>query len=166
VAPDYLQEHLSNWCVTEPNPPLFLNGVSGLGSPWWQSGFESRFIGEGGLAAQAVAVVESIVFLLLENLRSMDEVMSAPASLVVSGGLSRVDGFCQRLADLSGLSLRRSGEVEGTAKGLAYLLAGLPAHWQAAAGEGFEPQANAPLLARYRNWQSQMQAALAILAEQ
>jgi len=162
----YVQEHLPNWCVTEQAPPLFLNGVSGLGSPYWQAGFESRFIGEGTLAAQAVAVLESIVFLLVENLRSMDEVMAAPGALLVSGGLSRLDGFCQRLGDLSGLPVRRSGETEGTAKGLAYLLAGLPAHWRVEGGDGFTAQPNPALLERYRRWQAQMQSALAILSEQ
>lgn len=166
VDEEYVQEHLPNWCVTEQAPPLFLNGVSGLGSPFWHAGFESRFIGGGGLAAQAVAVLESIVFLLLENLRSMDQVMPAPASLVVGGGLSQLDGFCQRLADLSGLTTRRSGETEGTAKGLAYLLAGLPEHWRVESGDGFRPQPNHALLERYRGWQAQMQSALAILTEQ
>jgi glycerol kinase len=168
VDEGYIQEHLPNWCVTEQTPPLFLNGVSGLGSPHWRAGFTSRFIGEGGLAAQAVAVLESIVFLLVENLRSMSEVLSTPDSLVVSGGLSQLDSFCRRLADLSGLVVNRSGETEGTAKGLAYLLAGMPERWQRLAGDRFEPGQDeaGPITERYRQWQAQMQAALSILADQ
>src|SRR5690606_37796858 len=34
-------------------PLLFLNGVSGLGSPWWRSDFASRFVGEGDSDADA-----------------------------------------------------------------------------------------------------------------
>ena len=155
-----LQEHLPRWCVTEQSPPLFLNGISGLGSPYWRADFASRFIGEGGLESQAVAVVESIVFLLVGNLQGMSEVISAPESLVISGGLSQVDAFCQRLADLSGIMVRRSSETEGTAKGLAYLLAGMPERWQVQAGDSFLPHTNTGIKQRYQLWWAEMQLAL------
>jgi glycerol kinase len=156
-----LQSSLAEWCAGEEADMLFLNGVSGLGSPRWVADFESRFVGDGDLKQQAIAVVESIAFLLCDNLRAMAEVISAPESIVIGGGLSQVDGFCQRLADLSGLKVMRSGETEATAKGLAYLLAGLPSAWRVQYAGSFTPRAGASIGRRYDEWSRQMQLALA-----
>jgi hypothetical protein len=45
--------------------------VSGLAAPFWVPGFRSHFVGEGDAAAQAVAVVESVVFLACTILEEM-----------------------------------------------------------------------------------------------
>jgi len=65
----------------------------------------SRFLGRGDTGQQAAAVIESIVFLLLENLARMQKAEPDLRRLRVSGGLAQLDGLCQRLADLSGLPL-------------------------------------------------------------
>ena len=61
-------------------PPLFLNGVSGLGSPFWAGDFESRFVGDGTVAERLLAVIESIVFLIRVNLDELRPARSRTAA--------------------------------------------------------------------------------------
>lgn len=141
-------------------PPLFLNGVGGLGSPDWRADLASRFIGAGDAGLQRVAIVESIAFLLQRNLERLGSVGTPLRGLVVSGGLSRSHRFCQLLADLSGLALQRPGDCEASARGSAFLLAGLPGDWQPLPVDSFSPRDNAALHARYARWTSALLDAL------
>ncbi|MBL1277218.1 MAG: hypothetical protein COB30_014135 [Ectothiorhodospiraceae bacterium] len=108
------------------NIPLYLNGISGLGSPFWLPDFRSRFMGGAALTAlpdeKRVAVMESILFLLQVNLEAFRCEKVDLKNIVISGGLSQLDGLCQRLADLSRLPVIRPQLHEATAKGLAFLL--------------------------------------------
>ena len=160
LTPQQLQEGLSDWLDQSVDPPLFLNGVSGLGSPYWLAGFPSRFVGEGEVPACVVAVVESIVFLLQTNIEAMEEQGSAVIQIVISGGLAVQDGLCQRLADLSGLPVQRPDCREATARGLASLLVGSTAGRPAVSADSFRPQANPGFRRRYRLWCREMGAAL------
>jgi glycerol kinase len=107
MSPKRLLRDLPRWLASDDAPPLFLNGVGGLGAPYWQPGFRSRFQGRGDIPAQAVAVIESILFLLLENLERMRRAEPDLRRLRVSGGLAQLDGLCQRLSSLSGLPVER-----------------------------------------------------------
>ena len=141
----------------EGDIPLFLNGVSGLGSPFWHPGFASRFAGEGEVWQQAVAVVESIVFLLQINLEGMTACTSPPVEIRLSGGLAGLDGFCRKLASLSGVPVHRPVQLEATARGCAFLLANCPHHWpQSDAGALFRPHEDAGLRRRYARWKALM----------
>jgi glycerol kinase len=139
---------LEGWLAREVNPPLFVNGVSGLGAPFWVPDLVSRFVGEGSKEARVVAVLESVVFLVVAILDEMARVLEAPAVIRVGGGLAQIDGLCQRLADLSGLSVQRADDPEATARGLAWLVQG-GSVFAAQAVRAFEPRANAGLRARY-----------------
>ncbi|GMW06871.1 MAG: glycerol kinase [Nevskiales bacterium] len=141
-------------------PPLFLNAVSGLGSPFWTGALEPRFMGGGSRAAQALAVLESIVFLIAVNIEELAPHGPRPGRLVLAGGITSTDDFCQRLADLAGLPAWRSRESEATARGLAFLLAGAPRNWDEAPGDHFQPRANPGLAGRYRRWREAVDAAL------
>ena len=148
-----LLDDLPKWLEQAKSPPLFLNGVSGLGAPFWVPNFVSHFIGEGEASDRVVAVIESIVFLLEANLVEMQGLASPPQQIQLSGGLSRLDGFCQRVADLTGLPVYRPTEQEATARGLAYLLAGRPSDWpEAELGQWFKPVNNDGLRKRYDQW--------------
>jgi glycerol kinase len=103
--------------------PLYLNGVSGLGSPDWVADFASRFEGDGDPALCLAATYESIVFLIVRNLEQMRRHVQL-ASLTLSGGLAQLDWLAQYLADVSGLPVSRPVETEATLLGLAYLLGG------------------------------------------
>ncbi len=141
--------------------PIFLNGVGGLGSPDWRSDFPSRFIGDGTPAQQLVAVAESIVFLVERNFALLRELGAPCTHLLATGGISRSDRFCQALADLHDLPVRRPAHCEATARGAAFLLAGRPADWAALAQQEFLPRPAPALHARHRRWQDEMAAALA-----
>ncbi|MFN0242451.1 MAG: FGGY family carbohydrate kinase [Planctomycetota bacterium] len=154
---DAVESKLDTWMSETPEPPLFLNGVSGLAAPFWVPDFPSRFVGEGDAHAKVVAVAESIVFLVQAILDEMATKLSKPRALVVSGGLSASNGICERIASLSGLDVHRSQETEATAKGLARLL------WREDMDGGekpsapVEPTVNASLLRkRYVAWRSWM----------
>ncbi|MGZ5074474.1 MAG: FGGY family carbohydrate kinase [Usitatibacter sp.] len=155
---DDLLETLPAWMERPSSQaPLFLNGIAGLGGPFWQAEFESRFVGEGEPWQKGVAVVESIAFLLQANIDHMAPYVSAPRRMRVSGGVSRLDGLCRKLASLSGLAVHRRDDPEASARGIAYLAAGRPAQWNTAAHEDvFASVPDAPLAGRYRRWRALM----------
>jgi glycerol kinase len=151
---------LPAWLERDATPPLFLNGIAGLGGPFWRADFVSRFEGEGEPWQKAVAVVESIAFLLQANIDHMARYVPPARRMRVSGGVSRLDGLCRRLAAVSGLPVHRREDPEASARGIAYLAAGRPAGWSAAGGEDvFAPAADPGLRARYRRWLALMQEA-------
>ncbi len=144
---------LPGWLAEENEPPIFLNSIGGLGSPWWQTGPVPAIVGEGSLGQKVVAVVESVLFLLQANIDAMAEAGLNIDRLQVSGGLARLDGLCQRLADLTGLPVYRSVETEATAKGIAWLAASGRGRWGASAAESvFSPRGNGALQDRYRQF--------------
>lgn len=157
-----LEAKLAQWLTHTASPPLFLNGVSGLGSPYWVADFPCRFIGAGDASAKAVAVIESIVFLLQTNLDGMRPFTAATVRIQISGGLARLDGLCQRLADISALPVYRPAQCEASARGTAFLLAGRPAAWpETNSGQCFSPADNPGLSERYRAWREAMRGVLA-----
>jgi glycerol kinase len=151
---------LPAWLERSESPPLFLNGIAGLGGPFWKADFVSRFEGEGEPWRKAVAVVESMAFLLQANIDHMARYITAARRIRVSGGVSRLDGLCRRLAAVSGLPVHRREDPEASARGIAYLAAGRPAGWNTAGAEDvFAPAADHELRARYRRWLALMQEA-------
>ncbi|HKJ00365.1 MAG TPA: FGGY family carbohydrate kinase [bacterium] len=155
--PDLLAR-LPEWLAREDaDPPLFLNGISGLGAPFWQADFVSRFLGEGEPWQRAVAVVESIAFLLQANMDELARHVPPAARVRISGGVSRLDGLCQRIAELTGVPVHRRDDPEGTARGIAYLAAGRPATWAGDSHEDvFTPRGAPALRERYRRWRDEL----------
>lgn len=149
-----------HWVDDAAGETVFLNGVGGLGSPDWRAGFASGFIGEAAVEQQLVAVAESIVFLIQRNLSLLQGIGEPCEYVLISGGLSHSDRFCQTLCDLSRLPVRRPAQCEASARGSAFLLAGRPASWAALPEQRFEPRPHPALLARYRRWGECMAMAL------
>ena len=97
-----------------------------------------------------VAVIESILFLLQANIELMTALNPAVDRIRVSGGLSNLDGLCQRLANLSGLNVERPVQVEATARGIAWQATGCPDDWSSMdPGKLFTPEKDVPLAGRY-----------------
>jgi glycerol kinase len=145
--------HLSSWLSREDEPPLFINTIGGLGSPWWRPGPAPTLLGNGEPWQRAVAVAESILFMLQANLETMREAGLDVSRLQVSGGLARLDGMCQRLATLTQLPVYRPAETEATCRGIAWLAAGSPLRWpKPGRGRVFKPQSNHSLAGRYRRF--------------
>lgn len=137
-------------------PPLFMNGIGGLGAPWWIADFPTGFVGDGDDLQQLFAVLESIAFLVHANLAAMRG--AAPLTrIVVTGGLAGCDYLCRALADLSGLGVERYVLREATARGVAFLAAGRPAQWAPVPCQKvFEPATNPALAAREVRWRAEM----------
>ncbi len=157
-----LRREAGNWLRDVREPPLFINGVSGLAAPFWRPDARSRFIGEGDARERIVAVYESIVFLIQANLDAMAALPQPPRKVTVSGGLSRIDPLCQRIADLSGLPLERPAITEATARGLAFLTGRFPDGWTTGGDvEHFQPRRDSVLEQRFRRWRSALDAEMA-----
>lgn len=159
----YLQQHPQAWQEIRPDEAsdiFFLNGIGGLGSPFWRP-LNSRFIGEGTSTQQFLALLESIIFLVQENIEIIKAKKNQDCQFILSGGLANHHILCQWLADLNQSAVRRSQEKEATAKGLAYLLC-TPTerqNWQSQY-DIIQPQANTAIRDRYAKWRRHLQAAL------
>jgi len=147
-------------------PAVFINTIGGLGSPWWFNNIKAKFIvpefieshhsfsivgadlAATDLAMQAVAIIESIVFMISINLEIMQSEQPL-TRLRLSGGLSQLDGLCQDLANLSGLQIERMKLSEATARGAAWLAAGKPDGWSDVELDIFKPVVIPALAKRY-----------------
>jgi len=139
--------------------PLYLNGVSGLGSPDWVPDFPSRFVGEGDAFQCLAAVYESIAFLIQRNLERLTQRVPI-TRLRISGGLARHDWLAQRIADLSGLTVARPADTEATLAGLVYLASGGAVIVPSPISE-FLPRHDPVAARRYRDWSRALAAVLA-----
>lgn len=158
-----LDAQLPQWLAAAGDPPLFLNGIAGLGGPFWKPDFDSRFVGAGEPWQMAVAVIESVAFLLQANLDEMSRHVPPAARMRVSGGVSQIDGLCSRLAALSGMPVHRREDAEATARGIAYLAAGRPQSWDHTVQEQvFAATGDAGIRARYRRWRALMAEATGV----
>ena len=161
INPAKGKKQLPEWLKSAKSPPLFLNGVSGLGTPFWVPNFESRFIGDGENWEKIAGVIESIVFLLHVNIREIQKLSFSPEMIVVSGGLAALDELCLKLANISGMPVYRPVECEATARGTAYLLAGKPEEWpETKPGVWFKPGHKPELKKRFVQWLNLMEEAI------
>jgi glycerol kinase len=140
--------------------PLFLNGVSGLGSPFWRSDFTPRFLGEGDRDARFAALVASIAYLVREN---FDELRRSGniAQVIVTGGLARSGRLVQLIANLCAVPLERPPESEATARGVYGLLTGQrPSPSDASEARIFTPDAASGAETVLLRWRAAMREAL------
>jgi len=150
---------LASLSATSPGlvaAPVFMNGVGGLGAPYWEPRFPVEFVGAGDDRERLAAVVESIAFLLCVNLEVLQR--AAPLQrILISGGLARSDYLCRCLAATSGLPVERRSLAEATARGVAFLAAGEPGSWQPVPVERVFAAETDPVLAtRYATWRREM----------
>jgi glycerol kinase len=151
-----LRENLPHWLEQVQDPPIFVNSIGGLGSPLWQAEVPPRFLSPGSIAEKAVAIVESIIFLISINLEVMASTGVNVKRISISGGLAGLDPLCQRLADLSQRVVVRSHIRQATARGIAWLASGSEEGWSDYGGNGrvehFMPRHNRGLQNRYRRF--------------
>lgn len=161
---DDLLARLPEWLERPAPSLLFLNGIAGLGGPFWRAAFDSRFVGEGAEPwHKAVALVESIAFLLQANIDHMAAYVPPVQRIRASGGVSRLDALCRKLAALNGVPVHRRDDPEASARGIAYLAAGRPSEWNTGAREEvFAPRDEAALRERYRRWRALMAEATGV----
>jgi len=122
---DDIYNQLPIWLEQIELPPIFINSISRLGSPWWCDAGKPEFLLKSKTGNKActqgdryVAIIESIVFLIFKNIQHL---ATPPDTLFISGGLAQLDNLCQKLADLSNAKVLRFTESEATARGCAWL---------------------------------------------
>ena len=147
-------------------PLLFMNGVGGLGAPYWLPDFQSEFLPVAGGAASSVsdatelqqigAIVESIAFLIAVNVHAMQRAEPLQR-LTVTGGLAACDYLCEVLAEATQMTVERPAALEATARGIAYLAAGQPQDWLPVPIErSFAPTGEHPVNGRFNQWREAM----------
>jgi len=169
------------WAALEEIPtrsplPVFLNGVGGLGSPWWRSTMEPRFLAAQDASnpapapapapppearmARFAALIESIAFMIAVNAQLLEEQAGPPQRVLLAGGISRSKWLCHRLASLLGLPVEVI-DAEASARGVARLAApDFTAHWAATASARYIPEPDAALRERYGRFMAGIAAAL------
>jgi glycerol kinase len=112
---------------------VMVPAFTGLGAPWWDANARGALLGltrDAGLAEIARAALDASALQtrdLIEAMRAdAPQAFAADVELRIDGGMSRSAWFSQRLADLTGVSVRRATMQETTALGAA-LFAGLGA---------------------------------------
>jgi len=120
-----IYSQLPIWLEQIDSPPVFINSIANLGSPWWCNAGNPDFLQRHATdktsehqGERYVAIIESIVFLIFKNLQQL---AIPPDTLYVSGGLSKLDALCQKLANLSKAKVLRFTDSEATARGCAWL---------------------------------------------
>jgi glycerol kinase len=107
----------------------FVPAFTGLGAPYWDPAARGAILGltrDVGVPELARAALDAVCFQTRDLLSAMERDMQAaglgrPKQLKVDGGMVCNNWFCQRLADLTGLTVIRSQVTETTALGAAYL---------------------------------------------
>ncbi len=145
----------------EQNIPLFINAIGGVGSPYWLPDIKSKFISTTSHdeSAALVAVIESIAFLIADNIVLMRQHLPQLDHIIAGGGVSACSYLCECIASLTGLSVTRINEQELTTKGLAWLIAGQPTHWSHDSGSiRYAAEKDSALQTRHQQWQQHMTA--------
>lgn len=143
---------------------IFINSIGGFGSPVWRSDISPCFVdGKNNkvyLTPQQslVAVLESIIFLLVINIRAIAKLKKTIHKIEISGGLSNVDYVCQSLANLSHLSVHRSEDTEATARGICWLALPDKTRWETIAmAKEFSAADDAALESRFNHFKNYLQ---------
>ena len=113
-APDWSRSH-----------PVIVPAPAGLGTPRWHGADRITVLGASSTttaADLAAAGVAGVAHQVADALEALDARCSADV-LRVGGGLATHKGLLQAVADLSGLTLEVSAELEATARGIAALAA-------------------------------------------
>lgn len=159
-----LTANLERWLSEVKTPPVFINTIGGLGSPFWRSEQNPYFLAGGSdestLEEKAVAIVESILFLIAINLEAMSNTGQSVKRIRITGGLSALDGLCQRLANLTQRVVLRPEVKQATSQGIAWLAANLTQGWNdlrdGAHVDYFLPKDGRSLKTRYRQFCSEL----------
>ena len=141
---------------------------TGLGAPWWDAGARGAIFGltrDSGLAEIAQAAFDACALQtrdLIEAMRAdSPDTFAAGVEMRIDGGMARSSWFAQRLADLTGVTVRRAAYQETTALGAALFAgvgAGLYPDVETAAASRPEAEAHAPAMdartreAAYARW--------------
>ncbi len=151
----------SLWAALDTLPasaalPVFVNGIGGMGSPWWRPVMDSHFIdapdATSATLVRFAAVIESVAFMIAANAQLLAKQAGAPRRVLLTGGMSRSQWLCRRLASLLGLPVQVAN-AEASARGVARLAAPqLASQWASAPAQTWLPEPDQALRARYQRF--------------
>lgn len=106
---------------------MFVPELAGLGAPYWQPRVRGTLLGlSAGTSRDQIirALLEGVVFRVMDMVEAASrDLQVPPQSLQVDGGMARNDPAMQFQADMLGIQVSRSDEVEATALGVAIMAA-------------------------------------------
>lgn len=144
--------------LSEQAIPHYKNTLAGTGSPYWLAAAAPQFSFAASMTIQAVAILESVIFALSDNLALMQASCTSQA-IVISGGLSQSASFCQKLANCTGLDVIRPKDSEASGRGAAFFMLGINAAQAHLDSENYAQQADKSLAKRYALHQRTMSLA-------
>jgi len=134
----------------------FLNAVGGLSAPYWRTDLQSHFSENISAQEKILAWIESVIFQIVINVQLMNRV-GGTKKIIISGGFSKADAVCQKIADLTNANVHRTDNADATVQGAACMAAGLSQSWKPVLQEDvFTPQKNPQLQQRFANWQAKL----------
>jgi len=128
--------------------PHYRNTLAGSGSPYWIAAAKPQFSFAATQEIQAVAILESVIFALSDNLAVIQQSCSSQA-ILISGGLSQSASFCQKLANCTQLAVMRAKDVEASSRGAAFFMLNIQAAQAQLTFDRFTPKEDKRLLKRY-----------------
>ncbi len=150
VTPEDIQKALD---LKPEHECYFLNAIGGLSAPYWRTDLQSRFSEVLSPHEKILAWLESVVFQIIVNIDVMSQLGPAH-KIYISGGLSKADLLCQKIADLTQIEVHRSENSDATLQGIACMAAGLPSSWKTEPlGDVFEPHKNPYLQQKFLDWE-------------
>lgn len=137
-------------------PCYFLNSIGGLSAPYWRTDLQARFSDHLSGGEKILAWIESVIFQIVINVELMNA-LGAAQKIYISGGFSKSDAVCQKIADLTQTAVYRSDNTDATLQGIACMAAGISADWQPPIQDDvFTPQQNLPMQLRFDVWRKEM----------
>lgn len=159
ITPEKINKALD---LNPENECYFLNAIGGLSAPYWRIDLISQFSKNISAQEKILAWLESIVFQIAVNVNLMNQ-LGAAQKIYISGGLSNANAVCQKIADLTQITVYRSENADATLQGIACMAAGIPRNWKSSASqEIFSPQKKSNLSKRFELWQNAMSNWLAM----
>lgn len=135
-----------------------LNAEGGLGAPYWRTDVLTQYAPNLTALEKVAAWLESLLFLIAINIHRLP-VATPIQCIYVSGGFSRSDALCQRLATLTGRVVIRRKNSDATLRGIAYLASGFSKSWKVEEQDArFLPEVSNRIFNRFEQWKAAMQA--------
>ncbi len=125
---------IDKMCRKSSNRLFILPAIGGIGAPYWDYSTFTTFTGLSAKSNKNDIVrgfVEGICFMIADAAARIEDKGIKISSIVATGGLSRIDYLLQFQADITGATIIRSAQNEGTAFGVAKMTAdalNLPTH--------------------------------------
>ncbi len=124
IESDRFYAQIESWWEQFKEVPLCLSFTGGLGSPYWAQlpkGISPYFPCDQSYSIEqkVLAVVESSIFLIAINVKALSQKIK---TLYVTGGVAKIKGYCQMLADASRCTVMELAESESTLIGVSLFI--------------------------------------------